>query len=321
MASSANLGRDGVEFVQRMRDHSGILAMWGAGHCGFLHLTFQEYLAGWDAARENRAEALVRQIGKSWWREVILVAVAIGSKDFSMKFFAAVVEGDAILQHEEFIDQCLEEARHPVVEPLIDALQTLGVKRERHLAILRRLRQMVAPALVPVGHRFAALNDPELSGLGRELLLRAGVSVEAQTVQLGVEAGASVIDQRTGIALVHIPAGEFEMGSLKSDQSDERPVHRVRISAPFLLGKYPVTNQEYERFMKANPEVKPTEYWTHSQFNDSQQPAVGVSWEDAQAFCRWAGCRLPTEAEWEYACRAGGQGDYCFGDTVAQLGD
>jgi predicted NACHT family NTPase len=91
LAPGAGLGRDGVEFIRRMRDESGILAMWGAGQCGFLHLTFQEYLAGFHAAREGLAEALVQHVGTSWWREVILVAVAVGSRDFARKFFAALV--------------------------------------------------------------------------------------------------------------------------------------------------------------------------------------------------------------------------------------
>jgi formylglycine-generating enzyme required for sulfatase activity len=124
------------------------------------------------------------------------------------------------------------------------------------------------------------------------------------------------VDPRTGIAFITIPAGEFDMGSDDGD-SDEKPVHRVRITKAFRLGKYPITNAEYERYLKANPGVKPPPYWTNSQFNDPQQPVVTVSWDDAQAFCQWAGYRLPTEAEWEYACRAGSRTAFHFGDSLS----
>jgi formylglycine-generating enzyme required for sulfatase activity len=107
-----------------------------------------------------------------------------------------------------------------------------------------------------------------------------------------------------GMKLVLIPAGEFEMGSNVAEGSNyERPVHRVRISEPFYMGKYEVTQAQWEAVMGTNP----------SYFKGNpNRPVEGVSWEDVQAFIKrlnrqegWEVCRLPTEAQWEYAARAG----------------
>ncbi|MCP5517114.1 MAG: SUMF1/EgtB/PvdO family nonheme iron enzyme [Verrucomicrobiales bacterium] len=322
LGPGAGLGRDGEVFIKRMRDESGILAMWSAGQCGFLHLTFQEYLAGLHAAREGKAEDLVKQVGQSWWREVILVAAAIGSKDFATKFFAALAAGDAVAREGALVDQCLDEARYAVIEPFVTGLTQKGVKPERQLDLLRRLKPFARPeeaTLIAACRELADSPHRELASLARELLQRAGITVERPTIEIAGAPLEQWVGAKTGIAFIAIPAGEFDMGS--NEYPDEQPVHRVRITKPFQLGKYPVTNAEYGRFLKANPEVKPPPYWTNSQFNDPQQPVVTVSWEDAQVFCQWAGCRLPTEAEWEYACRAGNEGRFCFGDDESKLGD
>jgi formylglycine-generating enzyme required for sulfatase activity len=115
--------------------------------------------------------------------------------------------------------------------------------------------------------------------------------------------------------LVLIPAGEFEMGS-NDGEANERPVHKVKISRPFYMGKYVVTKAQYENTMAQNP----------SKFMDEKLPAEIVAFVDAEEFCTKASkltgkpIRLPTEAEWEYACRAGTKTKYNTGDNEAALG-
>ena len=155
------------------------------------------------------------------------------------------------------------------------------------MEILCPLRQLAHPDLVAVCRELVRADHPELVALAREVLQRAGVAVERTGVE--VAAGADLrIATPAEIAFVSLPAGEFDMGTAEGGYDGERPVHRVRISSPFLLGKYPVTNREYHRFLEANSGIKPPEYWSNSQFNDPQQPVVGGSWDYPAEGCRSA---------------------------------
>jgi len=125
------------------------------------------------------------------------------------------------------------------------------------------------------------------------------------------------------LELVLIPAGEFMMGSSDSDKdasSREIPQHKVRITKPFYLGRYLVTQEQWEAVFGSNP----------SHFKGSKNPVDLVSWEDCQKFLEELNAkvgaqsgefRLPTEAAWEYACRAGSTTPYCFDDDESNLGE
>jgi formylglycine-generating enzyme required for sulfatase activity len=97
-----------------------------------------------------------------------------------------------------------------------------------------------------------------------------------------------------GAALILISGGNFWMGG--NDNANERPRHRVYVD-DFYMAKYETTNALYGRFMEATRREEPM-FWTDSRFNAPDQPVVGVSWYDADAYCAWAKQRLPTEAEW-----------------------
>ncbi len=116
------------------------------------------------------------------------------------------------------------------------------------------------------------------------------------------------------LEMIYIPGGEFTMGSNQYD--DGKPPHPVELSR-FFIGKYQVIQAQWEAVMGANP----------SKWKGDELPVECVSWENAVEFCEklWKATgtkyRLPTEAEWEYACRAGSTTWYCFGDDFKSLGD
>lgn len=179
-----------------------------------------------------------------------------------------------------------------------------------------------------VAHALAIPNQPAF----------VGISWELQSIDLAVGGGVlSLADDDLAIVLaggppaslnmVPIPAGVFQMGSPEPvgvapyyNRADTQPVHTVAITRPFWIGKYEVTQLEYSAVMSSNP----------SWFQSADRPVEGVTWYQAVAYCdaltvreMAAGrvpsgyeYRLPTEAEWEYCCRAGTTTEFHYGPTL-----
>lgn len=207
----------------------------------------------------------------------------------------------------EFRDRALEH-----LQPEIDAL----LVRARELELAERWEEAAAAAEQSL--RIAATDLPS----ARELLNRI-------RPRLGPQPGQEItLDLGGGVKLemVRIGPGNFMMGSPSGEanrRNDEGPQHRVEISRGFWMGKYPVTQDQYQRVMGSNP----------SQFKGGNLPVECVSRNDAKSFCEKLNqnrpsdtpenyvFRLPTEAEWEYACRAGTTTAYYFGDDSDRLGE
>jgi hypothetical protein len=219
----------------------------------------------------------------------------------------------------------VQEGLLPIVE--LDPEVKQRLEQTSPVEVMRGLNKLTIHRPPPID--LAPLAElPELKRVHVHGLLPESIESLAKLASLERLRGNVYAVNSIGTDLVPIPAGTFLMGSPASDRgvtSDERPQHRVRITHPFLMGAYPVTQREYQQVMGTNP----------SHFRDDDRlPVESVSWFDAVNFCNrlseiegfephyeidgervssrgGLGYRLPTEAEWEFACRAGTTTRWC----------
>jgi formylglycine-generating enzyme required for sulfatase activity len=175
--------------------------------------------------------------------------------------------------------------------------------------------------LRPLVQRKSSLVLALCFALAALLFVWSGTQPDRVSAQPQATASVKPINNSLRMKLVLIPAGEFTMGSAIDQEgrfSNESPPQKVRISKPFYMGTHEVTQRQYREVMGANP----------SRYKLSpEHPVEQVTWEEAVQFCRklsdWPFekearrvYRLPTEAEWEYACRAGTTTAFSCGDTL-----
>lgn len=216
---------------------------------------------------------------------------------------------------------------------LLGLVEELADRNNRKFAISKRvakeraerIRQARIKELLSIAHS----NDNKLNGKKalealKELLQLNPSHSQALALQKKISdyyapSPGDVMTNTIDMKLVYIPAGDFMMGrpSTEKGENDECPRHSVKISQGFYMGQTEVTQVQYREIMGTNP----------SKFKGDNNPVELVSWHGATEFCRKLTqkesktYRLPTEAQWEYACRAGSTTAFSFGNSQSSLGD
>jgi len=288
-----------------IEERTGLLVARGEGVYAFSHLTFQEYLAAVAiAAQDDYVAYTLAHTAEAWWREVILLEaghLSMRSKERTARLIRAIAE------------QTREPQPYHNLVLASDCLRDVGSGRVQgnvEQEVQQRLRKELE---IPP--------RPQARWLGR-MAGKSWVERRSEAMQAIVRAGGGYWTQPFGEPeWVHVPAGEFWMGSEKGFER-ERPLHRLSLGE-FWIARIPVTNAQYALIVQQSDHRAPDGWEEKTPLKGREShPVVNVSWDDAMACCAWLSrmsgrtITLPTEAQWEKAARGDqDQREYPWGDA------
>ena len=284
--------RDQIEAREDLLNHSGLLSQGSTGSAGFYHLSFQEFLAAEQIAKCNE--------GVDKLLEVFLQRSPVPNWRPTLRFLLS--RRVAIQGHKpvlELLDRMLAKVNLRNVAKsaglALSAVDGLAILPDREL----QLQQ-------PVLERFTKIC---LKAIEQNVEVKARAELALMLGRIGDPRVPESLDDSN--AWVNVPAGTYVFG----DENEKFAIDR-----PFGLSKFPVTNAQFAAFVadgyqngslwhpvgwkwRTTNNITQPEYCDDSKWNGPTCPVVGVFWWEADAFCRWAGVRLPTEHEWEAAAR------------------
>jgi len=251
------IGKSDVDtetLLTNIRDRSGIFMGYSESEYGFTHLSFQEYLSAEQIRNKSLTKKLLDNYGERWWKEVILLSLALNNPSIIEEFMEQLIPTANFLKEISIVTDAIKDSIEKPKEPFIAAINNKELQPEARYNAIRILKEIGGYKVIQVLRETVWSSDKKLSlsTLAFEALESMGA---AEGISKPVDEKIPAIYENSvdGSRMVLIPAGTFLYGSREDDKdaySDEKPQRVVDLPA-FYIDIYPVTNEQFCKFLNS----------------------------------------------------------------------